>query len=255
MPICFKQNPLCTNIPKNAAPTYILCSSCLYLATIFVHKHKTMKHNILFAAMAAISLVACSSNEQIRVACVGDSITEGHGIKIQSRDDYPVVLNRILGDQYSVQNCGKSGTTLQKEADYPYWICKEFSNAVALNADIVVIKLGTNDTKPQNWNADRFKADYQALIDTLRANGRNPKMFLCTPAPAFSHGWGIDDSTIVAGVIPAVTEIAKTNNLTIIDLHKELADKQDYFKVDGIHPDEAGAAYMAGIIAKAIKQN
>ena len=214
-----------------------------------------MKHNILFAAIASLSLMACGGNEQIRVACVGDSITEGHGIKIQSRDDYPVVLNRILGDGYSVQNCGKSGTTLQKDADYPYWICKEFSNAMALNADIVVIKLGTNDTKPQNWNAERFKTDYQSLIDTLKSNGRNPQIFVCTPAPAFSHGWGINDSVIVAGVIPAVTEIAKANNLTIIDLHKELADKQEYFTVDGIHPDELGAAYMAEIIAKAIKKD
>lgn len=214
-----------------------------------------MKHNILFAALAALSLTACGGSEQIKVACVGDSITEGHGIKIQSRDDYPVVLNRILGDGYSVQNCGKSGTTVQKEADYPYWICKEFSNAVALNADIVVIKLGTNDTKPQNWNYDRFKADYQSLIDTLRTNGRNPKIFVCTPAPAFSHGWGINDSVIVAGVIPAVAEIAIANSLTIIDLHKELADKQEYFKVDGIHPDEAGAAFMAEVIAKAIKKD
>ena len=214
-----------------------------------------MKHNILFAALAVLSLAACGGSQQIKVACVGDSITEGHGIGIQSKDGYPVVLNKILGSAYSVQNCGKSGTTLQKKTDYPYWICKEFSNAMALNADIVVIKLGTNDTKPQNWNAEQFAADYQSLIDTLKSGGRNPKIFVCTPAPAFSHGWGINDSVIVAGVIPAVTEIAKTNNLTIIDLHKEMADKQDYFKVDGIHPDEPGAAYMAGIIAKAILKN
>ena len=214
-----------------------------------------MKHNILFAAMVAFAFTACSDNEQIKVACIGDSITEGHGITIQSEDGYPVVLNQILGNGYSVQNCGKSGTTMQKRADYPYWICKEFSNAMALNADIVVIKLGTNDTKPQNWNVDRFKADYQSLIDTLRSDGRNPQIFVCTPAPAFSHGWGINDSVIVAGVIPAVTEIAKANGLTIIDLHKELADKQEYFAVDGIHPDEPGAAYMAEIIANAIKKD
>ncbi|MBO7495261.1 MAG: hypothetical protein J6T98_01800 [Salinivirgaceae bacterium] len=214
-----------------------------------------MKHNILFAAMVAFAFTACSDNEQIKVACIGDSITEGHGITIQSEDGYPVVLNQILGNGYSVQNCGKSGTTMQKRADYPYWICKEFSNAMALNADIVVIKLGTNDTKPQNWNVDRFKADYQSLIDTLRSDGRNPQIFVCTPAPAFSHGWGINDSVIVAGVIPAVTDIAKTNNLTIIDLHTQLADKKEYFAVDGIHPDEAGAAYMAELIAKAIKKD
>ena len=214
-----------------------------------------MKHNILFAALAATMFAACGSNEPIKVACIGDSITEGHGIAIQSEDGYPVVLNQILGNGYNVQNCGRSATTLQKKGDFPYWICKEFSNALALNADIVVIKLGTNDTKPQNWNADRFKADYQSLIDTLKSDGRTPKIFVCTPAPAFTRAWNINDSTIVAGIIPIVTELAKANNLEIIDLHTALADKEEYFKVDGIHPDEPGAAYMAEVIAKAIKQN
>lgn len=214
-----------------------------------------MKRNIIIAAIAVAALASCSNSEQIRVACIGDSITEGHGIKIQSESGYPVVLNRLLGDKYDVQNCGKSGTTLQKDADYPYWICKEFSNAMALNADIVVIKLGTNDTKPQNWNADRFRKDYQALIDTLRSGDRNPRIFACTPAPAFSHGWGINDSIIVNGVIPIVSEIAKANNLTIIDLHEGLKCQEKAFAVDGIHPDEAGAEYMAGLIAKAIKEN
>lgn len=213
-----------------------------------------MKGNILLMAIALATLASCGDKQQIRVACIGDSITEGHGIKIQSESGYPVVLNQLLGDGYSVQNCGKSGTTLQKEADYPYWICKEFSNAMALNADIVVIKLGTNDTKPQNWNADRFKTDYQALIDTLRSGNRNPKIFACTPAPAFSHGWGINDSIIVNGVIPIVKELANANGITIIDLHEGLKCQEKAFVVDGIHPDEEGARYMAGLIAKAIRQ-
>lgn len=211
-----------------------------------------MKRNILIIAMAFATLVSCGDKQQIKVACIGDSITEGHGIKIQSESGYPVVLNQLLGDGYSVQNCGKSGTTLQKDADYPYWICKEFSNAMALNADIVVIKLGTNDSKPQNWNADRFRTDYQSLIDTLRSGNRNPKIFACTPAPAFSHGWGINDSVIVNGVIPIVTELAKANGLTIIDLHEGLKSQEKSFAVDGIHPDEAGAKYMAELIANAI---
>lgn len=218
-------------------------------------KQIKMKSNILLIAMALAILSSCCDKQQIKVACIGDSITEGHGIKIQSESGYPVVLNKLLGDNYSVQNCGKSGTTLQKEADYPYWICKEFSNALALDADIIVIKLGTNDTKPQNWNADRFRKDYQALIDTLRSGDRNPRIFACTPAPAFSHGWGINDSIIVNGVIPIVSEIAKANNLTIIDLHEGLKCQEKAFAVDGIHPDEAGAEYMAGLIAKAIKEN
>lgn len=211
-----------------------------------------MKQLPLLIASALLMLVSCNCDKTIKVACIGDSITDGHGISIPSVKGYPVVLNNILGDNYIVQNCGKSGTTMQKKSDSPYWNTKEFGNAMALKADIVVIKLGTNDTKPQNWNATQFKADYQALIDTLNSGTRHPKIYVCTPAPAFSAGWGINDSIITSGVVPIVKEIAQTNNLEVIDLYSAFYGKEQYFIVDGIHPDDNGAAYMAKVVAEHI---
>ena len=38
-------------------------------------------------------------SETIRVACVGDSITYGSGIKFRSRDSYPAQLGRMLGEK------------------------------------------------------------------------------------------------------------------------------------------------------------
>jgi alpha-L-fucosidase 2 len=183
---------------------------------------------------------------------VGDSITEGYGLAVQSKTGYPVALDSILGSGYTVLNSGRSATTLQKKGDFPYWICKEFSNVFAFNPDIIVIKLGTNDTKPYNWQADRYEEDYQALIDTFRTIPANPRIYLCLPVPVFKTKWGINDSTVVNGVIPIIEKLAEANHLPVIDLYHPMLAQGANFP-DSIHPNEQAAKVMAEIIAKKIK--
>jgi len=208
-----------------------------------------MRKGFLLSATAII-MAACCNNQEIKVACVGDSITEGYGLKCQSETGYPVVLNKLLGDNYIVQNCGRSGATMQKKTDLSYWACNEFSNAVALKPDIVIIKLGTNDSKPYNWNSHRFAEDYQAMIDTFNAIGK-PKIYLCTPAPALAPNWNINDSIIVTQIIPIIDSLANNNNLPVIDLHNGMANLL-HTLYDSIHPNEAGAEAMAKMIAEEI---
>ena len=50
---------------------------------------------------------------QIKVACVGDSITYGYGIKGWKENAYPVVLGRLLGNKYCV-----NGSDRRKQAVY-----------------------------------------------------------------------------------------------------------------------------------------
>jgi alpha-L-fucosidase 2 len=202
--------------------------------------------------LLALLTSACTFNERTKVACVGDSITEGSGISPQSRYSYPVVLDSLLGDQYTVMNLGRSATTMLKNGNFPYWTAKEFSNVFAFEPNIIIIKLGTNDTKPYNWNAEKFIKSYQAMIDTFRTIPTNPKIYVCLPVPVFKTKWGISDSTITKGVIPAVKKIAKTNNLPIIDLYNTMIDKGAMF-FDSIHPNAEGAAVMAGIVAKELQ--
>jgi acyl-CoA thioesterase I len=184
-----------------------------------------------------------------KIACIGDSITEGYGLACQSKTAYPVVLDSILGPKYEVLNCGRSATTLQRKGDFPFWICKEFSNVFAYKPNIITIKLGTNDTKPQNWNAERFAVDYQALIDTLKTIETRPKIYLCLPVPVYKTNWGINDSTVTTGVIPIIKKIAETNNLHVIDLYNTMLNQAENFP-DAIHPNEKAEKMMAEIIAK-----
>lgn len=114
------------------------------------------------------------------------------------------------------------------------------------------MKLGTNDTKPYNWNAERFASSYQALIDTFQTITPQPKIYLCLPVPVYETKWGINDSTVVNGVIPAIKAMAEKNKLAIIDLYSALSNQPELFP-DKIHPNEAGAKIMAETVAKAIR--
>ncbi|MCD8165749.1 MAG: GDSL-type esterase/lipase family protein [Bacteroides sp.] len=208
------------------------------------------KVSLLFVAICLV--VGIQAQEKVKVACVGNSITFGAGIKNRARDSYPAVLGQLLGEKYEVRNFGVSGRTLLNKGDRPYMKEECFQEALQFDPDIVIIKLGTNDTKPQNWvhQAD-FKRDMITLIDAFRDLSSNPEVWLCYPATAYSAEWGINDSIIVAGVIPIIAEVASEKGLRIIDLHSATAGMEENFP-DKIHPNEAGAKIMARTVYKAL---
>lgn len=123
----------------------------------------------------------------MKVACIGNSITKGSTIPDRPRDSYPSQLQRMLGKQWVVRNFGIGGRTMLKKGDYPYWNEEAYVQAKAFLPDVVIIKLGTNDTKPQNWKySDEFLSDYRAMITEMRNLPSHPKIYLCKPVPAFS---------------------------------------------------------------------
>ena len=207
----------------------------------------------------------------IKVACIGNSITDGFGIDMASAYGYPAQLQQILGKDYWVKNFGISSRTMLNKGDYPYMNETAWKDALAFKPDIVIIKLGTNDSKPENWQygAD-FKKDLQQMITTLRpyliqpvkkkskkktvVEPVGPQIFLCTPIPAFKSTWNINDAVILNDIIPIQQEVAKEYGLQVIDLHTLFANDGDKVLDDGIHPDGKGARRMAEIIADAIKK-
>ncbi|MBI9056544.1 MAG: hypothetical protein JEZ01_02105 [Labilibaculum sp.] len=206
-----------------------------------------MKSYLSLLAFFSIIFISCES--EIKVACVGDSITNGGG-KNQS-SFYPSQLDILLGEGYQVLNCGESGATMQSDGNKPYWNQKDLHNVFVYAPDIVVIMLGTNDSKTNNWNASSYERDYQLMIDTLNTLASKPQIYLCSPPPAYSSAWSISDSTIRYDVIPIVEGIAKRNNLQIIDVYNGMTQMSDLFP-DGIHPNEKGINIMAEIVAKSI---
>ena len=191
----------------------------------------------------------------VRVACIGNSITDGHGIGMAPVNGYPAVLQKKLGEGYLVKNFGVSARTMMNKGDLPYMNELAWRDAKAFNPNIVVIKLGTNDSKTHNWvhGADEFRQSMQAMIDTLKALPSKPKIYLCSPIPAFKDSWTINDSVIVNGEMPIIKKLAKKNKCQFIDLHTSYT-YGDMMLNDGIHPNAKGAAKMADIIFDAIEK-
>lgn len=118
--------------------------------------------------------------------------------------------------------------------------------------DIAVFKLGTNDSKPQNWvGAEPFIHDLEALVCEYEARGT--RVIIALPAKAYAVRWDIDDSIIATYELAALKKMAKKHHWQIVDLYKATSNKHELFP-DDIHPNEEGAGLIARHVGKAVKK-
>lgn len=223
----------------------------------------TSRSTLLLIALCAAPVLGYAG-QPTRVACVGDSITYGYGLKDRARDAYPVVLGEWLGAGWDVRNFGYSGATLLKQGDRPYFKQRVHDRALEFKPDIVVIMLGTNDSKHRddgsldaanavdNWQyKTNYVRDYEALIGELHQANPDVKVYVCLPTPCFPGRWGINDKTIHNEIIPMVRQVAKESNAKVIDLYTALSGKSDLFP-DTVHPNAEGARLMAAAVYHAL---
>ena len=191
-------------------------------------------------------------NPIIRIACIGDSITFGAGVEGRETNSYPAQLAILLGPKFEVKNFGRSGATLMKNGDLPYWTTDEFKGSDQFAPDVIILKLGTNDTKPQNWKGkDAFINDYKAMIDHYRSLPSHPKIWACLPVPVYEDKWGINAATLEQA-IDAIQAACENKKIPLIDLNDALTGHASFFP-DKIHPNAAGAALMAHTIYQALR--
>ena len=209
-----------------------------------------------FSIFLLSSVIISRAESTIRIACVGDSITYGATIRDRANNCYPKVLGDLLGENYTVRNFGVNGATLLKNGDRPYWKLKAFNEVTKFDPNVVIVKLGTNDTKPQNWGkvGKEFETDLRAMIAHFQKQQTKPAIYLCFPVPVYQTRWGINEKTIKSAVIPVILKVAKDTNLTVIDLYQALSNKPEMFS-DKIHPNAAGARVMAKTIFAILKRN
>lgn len=190
----------------------------------------------------------CGANEPVRVACVGDSITYGARIADRPNNCYPAQLGRLLGSGFDVRNFGVNGATLLRQGNRPYWKTGAYQKALAFNPQVVLIKLGTNDSKMDNWQyKDAFEKDYVDLVQSFHSLAGRPRVILLLPVPAWISGEKIDAGRVQREVVPMVRRVARQTNSEIIDLHSAFHGREDWMNVDKIHPNAAGAKAIATI--------
>jgi acyl-CoA thioesterase I len=187
-----------------------------------------------------------------RIACIGNSITDdGH-----SAGAYPIRFNQLLGRDYLVLNAGHSGKTLLRKGDAPYSASPWFAEVFKFQPNEITIKLGTNDSKSYNWGGHKgeYASDLRWLIDTLMTIPTKPRIFLCTPIPAWpvngTNNYGIDGQIIKNEIIPKIKQVAAEKGLTVLDLHTPYLPYQN-LTPDGVHPNAAGLDTLAHILFRA----
>lgn len=189
-------------------------------------------------------------SQPLRVACVGDSITAGDGLAPDQ--SYPSQLQALLGDSYRVGNFGQGGATLLNKGDRPYTQEPVYRKALQFSPAIVIVHLGTNDTKPYNWKhqAD-FSGDYASLIQSFLNLPQPPRIYICRPIPVIGEGnWEILERGIQEQ-IPILDALAIRMKLGVIDMHAALEGRPDLIP-DKVHPNPAGAGEMAKAAFRAI---
>jgi lysophospholipase L1-like esterase len=202
-------------------------------------------------ALAVLRSLGSAHAVDLKVACVGNSITYGYGLSDPSTQSYPTQLDSLMGAGYAVSNFGVSSKTMIKAVSDAYWTQSAFTQALASQPDVVVVELGTNDSKDYIWPYYKqdFQPDYVSMIDTFRNLSSHPQVWAILPPPAQNSGWSMYDTTIVRQVDPAILAVALQHAAPVVDLHTAMSGHPEWFQSDTVHPTAAGAKELAKFVA------
>lgn len=186
-----------------------------------------------------------------RIACVGNSITYGY-LTNSINETYPYKLQKKLGDEYEVRNFGVPGAAVQFDKLTTYLKTQQYKEVKSFKPDIIILKLGTNDSRYDEWTNKRFfYDDYIRLI--WRLKNITKEIYLCYPIPPYGPKWKERDYITKNRVIKLIRKISKKEKLPIIDLyHINIKNEENYYP-DGIHPTEKGYDIITEKIYSIIK--
>ena len=204
-----------------------------------------------FVALLAAATVATFAQQPAhaitKVACVGDSITA-------SSSRYPTHLAQLLGSGYTVKNFGHSGTTMMKAPGASYWKTTEFTESGAWGPKIVIIMLGTNDSKKANWSAHgkEYKGDYLAMVRRYQRLASRPKVYVMTSPPNYTNGSNYQPSVIKNTIVPIVKQVSQETGAGYINIFTALSGHPELFP-DGTHPNTTASKRIASIVEGVIR--
>lgn len=206
---------------------------------------------LLWICMLAAFLPAdCAA--AVKLACLGDSITAG--MLVKKEDCWVSRIAKDLDRKAEVGNFGVSARCLLFKGDRPITREKAYQDALAFKPDVLLIGMGTNDSKKRNWcHKDDFVSNYKEIIAEFRKRNPKVKVYCLLPIPSQeAKEGGISKECIAGEVIPLIRQVARGTKSKVIDLNKVMKDK-DSLLVDGVHPNAEGHALMAEHILLVLK--
>ena len=198
-----------------------------------------------------------SVKTKYRIACVGDSLTEGHNWPNES---YPTYLSKNVSDKYEVGNYGVNGISVtgyggswDKENGSKRYIKQDvYKNCVKFAPDIFAIMLGTNDAT--NWAKAEatFVSEYKILLDSFIEQFPNARYIMMVSPPVVDgNQFNIPNTPIKEKVNPVQRELAEEYGFELLDLRNEFEETENYQSKylrpnnDNVHFTKEGAQYVA----------
>ena len=211
-----------------------------------------------------------SKTTDLRIACVGNSITAGARVTDPSKHGYPAILSDLLQSggyqKCLVRNFGIGGATVLKFGTPNIWPVLDSLRRFV--PDIVIIEVGTNETvgEPRrNWeHIDAFETDYQEYINRLRVINPACRIILCSPPDMV-----LTTPNLPAERVANLTErrpriwelreririLSKAEGIYFLDLSKAFRGRADLMTpMDGVHPNQAGYAFLAEQVFHLLKK-
>ncbi len=108
-------------------------------------------NQVYFASIDLLDKVT-KGNFVTKIAIVGDSITQGVGATDYTSTSYVAQLQKKLGANYDVYNCGASANTAMKDTYQTYTTQVIYYSSLLFNPDFVIFALGTNDGQSSYWD-------------------------------------------------------------------------------------------------------
>ena len=197
-------------------------------------------------------------SDKPKIACVGDSITYGSGVPFtRMQDSYPALLQGFFKNRYQVLNYGLPNRTLCTCGDQPYVLEKMYLATLRVKADKYIIMLGSNDSKPYNFNADKYEEELMQLLNTYIDIAGADNVYVCLPPDIFPDrltgmikydisALNLNDIRLI------IKDVASKLHVTYVDLYENTIDHPEYY-MDGIHPNAMGNKVIAHKLYQVIK--
>ncbi len=192
--------------------------------------------------MPFAGMIGCDRKVKGKIAYIGDSITQGIGVKENSYLHWNALLSEKIGDEYSYWNLGIGYGRANDAASDGAWLYKAKQN------DIIFVCYGVNDIL-RGQTEEQIKYDLKYIVETLKKDGK--KLILQTIPPFDYQGENIEKWKRLNNYI-----LTKFNDKVelVFDNTKILGEAENLHIAKYIgHPNEEGCRIWADSLYERIK--
>ena len=201
---------------------------------------------VVFTLVAGFS-VAAAAAEPVRIAALGDSLTQGYGLPAD--EGFVPQLQAWLGARghdVIVINAGVSGDTTAGGLSRLDWTLGD-------RPDAMIVALGGNDLL-RGIDPASSRANLDAILARLGAEGV-PALLVGLPAPG---NYGPEFQAAFEAMYP---DLAATHGALLVpDMLAPISEKHmtgqaflDLMQADGIHPNAEGVALVVDALGPAVE--